>query len=88
VSPREPGRRRAWHTNCLTIDRGGGATDGSDLVIRAVGICTPFSPPGEAIGLVMLPLSYFPWLAATLLTYCVLTQFVKVWYIRRFESWL
>jgi Mg2+-importing ATPase len=33
-------------------------------------------------------MSYFPWLVATLLSYCVLTQLVKVWYIRHFSMWL
>lgn len=35
-----------------------------------------------------LPLSYFPWLAITLLSYCVLTQLIKNWYVRRFGKWL
>ena len=35
-----------------------------------------------------LPRSYFLWLTGTLLSYCALTQVVKMWYIRRFQSWL
>jgi Mg2+-importing ATPase len=58
------------------------------LIIMAVGIYIPFSPLGETIGLVPLPLSYFPWLVATLLSYCVLTQIIKAWYIRKFGMWL
>jgi Mg2+-importing ATPase len=58
------------------------------LIIMAVGIYIPFSPLGESIGLVPLPLSYFPWLVATLLSYCVLTQLIKAWYIRKFGMWL
>jgi P-type Mg2+ transporter len=50
--------------------------------IMASGTCVPLSPLGTAVGLVSLPLSYVPWLVATLLSYCVLTQLVKVWYIR------
>jgi Mg2+-importing ATPase len=58
------------------------------LLIMAVGILVPFSSIGEAIGMVPLPWSYFPWLGATLISYCVLTQVVKRWYIRRFGNWL
>src|SRR5262249_33545410 len=54
------------------------------LLIMAVGVAIPFTPLGAAVGLVPLPWAYFPWLAATLLSYCALTQLIKVWYIRRF----
>jgi hypothetical protein len=33
-------------------------------------------------------LSYFPWLVGILLSYCLLTQLVKGWYIRRYHAWL
>jgi Mg2+-importing ATPase len=58
------------------------------LVVMGIGIFVPFSPLGEAVGMVPLPLAYFPWLTATLLCYCVLTQLVKRWYIRRYGMWL
>jgi P-type Mg2+ transporter len=57
-------------------------------LIMAVGIWLPFSPVAGASSLVRLPGIYFLWLAAILLSYCVLTQGVKTWYIRRFQSWL
>ncbi len=57
-------------------------------LIMGLGILVPFSPLGTAIGLQPLPWSYFPWLVATLLSYCALTQVVKTWYIRRFGMWL
>ena len=57
-------------------------------LIMAFGIYVPFSPLGAAVGMVPLPMSYFPWLVATLLSYCVLAQVAKVLYIRRFKSWL
>lgn len=56
--------------------------------IMALGIYIPFSPLGPIIGLKPLPWSYFPWLVATLLGYCVLTQVIKTLYIRRFGTWL
>jgi Mg2+-importing ATPase len=58
------------------------------VAIMAAGIAVPFSPLGAAVGLVPLPWGYFPWLAATLVGYCALTQVVKTWYIRRFGLWL
>jgi Mg2+-importing ATPase len=56
--------------------------------VMAVGIAIPFTAVGAALGFTPLPLAYFPWLAAILLSYCVLTQRVKTWYIRRFGTWL
>lgn len=58
------------------------------LCVMAIGIAVPFTPLGAAVGMVPLPLAYFPWLAGTLLCYCLLTQIVKRWYIRRFGMWL
>ena len=56
--------------------------------IMAIGICIPFTPFGSSIGLTPLPLSYFPWLIGILLSYCVLTQWLKTQYIRVFKRWL
>jgi len=58
------------------------------LAVMAAGILIPFTSLGAQVGLVPLPLSYFPWLFATLLCYCVLTQIIKQWYIRLFGRWL
>lgn len=58
------------------------------FAIMAIGIAIPFTTFGSYIGLMPLPMSYFPWLIATLLCYCVLTQLIKMWYIRRFGKWL
>ena len=56
--------------------------------IIAAGLVLPFIPLGARLGLVPLPTSYFAWLVVILLSYSVLTQIVKGWYIRRFGSWL
>ncbi len=56
--------------------------------IMAIGVYLPFSPLGEHVGMVSLPMSYFPWLAGILLGYCILTQLVKRLYIHRFGQWL
>ncbi|MFK0293869.1 magnesium-translocating P-type ATPase [Streptomyces sp. NPDC090442] len=57
-------------------------------VVMAVGVWLPFSPLAGALGMQALPLAYFPWLVATLAAYCLLTQGVKRWYVRRFGEWL
>jgi Mg2+-importing ATPase len=56
--------------------------------IIAAGLILPFVAMGRKLGLVPLPGSYFAWLITILLSYAVLTQIVKGWYIRRFGSWL
>ena len=61
---------------------------GLTVLIMVIGIIIPFSPFGTSIGLEPLPLSYFPWLVGILLSYCVLTQMIKNWYIKRFVKWL
>lgn len=59
------------------------------FAIMAIGIIIPFTSFGSYIGLMPLPLSYFPWLIAILLSYCVLTQVIKQWYIKKFGGkWL
>ncbi|NEU06496.1 magnesium-translocating P-type ATPase [Clostridium senegalense] len=57
-------------------------------LIMIAGICIPFTAFGASVGLQALPLSYFPWLVGILLSYCIVTQFVKIWYIKKFNSWL
>jgi P-type Mg2+ transporter len=56
--------------------------------VMAIGAFFPFSSLGVSVGMQPLPLSYFAWLVATLLSYCVLTQIIKTIYIRRFGKWL
>lgn len=56
--------------------------------IMAIGICVPFSSFGASIGLTPLPWTYFPWLIGILFSYCILTQGLKVLYIRAFKRWL
>ncbi|WP_392553366.1 magnesium-translocating P-type ATPase [Orbus wheelerorum] len=57
------------------------------ILIMAIGIYIPFSPLGNMIGLVPLPWSYFPWLAGTLICYCIVAQLMKTIYIKRFGQW-
>jgi Mg2+-importing ATPase len=54
------------------------------LTIMAVGIYIPFSPFGESLGFVPLPASYFLWLIAILSSYCLLTQLMKNWFVKKY----
>jgi len=57
-------------------------------IIMAVGLYLPYSSVGSAVSLTHLPAAFFPWLVLTLLSYGVLTQVIKSWYLRRFQAWL
>jgi len=57
-------------------------------LVMVIGICIPFSPLAESLKMQALPLSYFPWLIGILISYCLLTQLVKVWFIKKFNQWL
>lgn len=48
-----------------------------------VGAWLPFSPLAPFLGLIRLPLLYWPFLGATLLGYLVLTELVKTWLHQR-----
>ena len=54
------------------------------LAVMIAGIIIPFTPLGAQLGMVKLPASFFGWLAATLVSYFLLTQLVKSWFARRF----
>ena len=56
--------------------------------VIAIGTYLPFSPLGAMIHLVPLPPEYFVWLLATLLSYSLLTQLIKIWFMRKYHSWL
>jgi Mg2+-importing ATPase len=54
------------------------------LVIMAIGAWLPYSPFAGTLGMVPLPVVYWAWIAAFLLSYAVLTHLTKTWFIRRF----
>jgi Mg2+-importing ATPase len=56
--------------------------------IMAIAIFIPFSPFATAFKMETLPLAFFPWLIGILFTYCLLTQLVKTWFIKKFSLWL
>jgi Mg2+-importing ATPase len=55
----------------------------TSVAIMVVGMWLPTSPIGPWLGLVPLPILYWPLLLLTLLAYVVLTQVVKVWLVRK-----
>lgn len=57
-------------------------------LVMALGVIVPFTPIAAMFSLVPLPFAYFPWLIGLLVAYCLLTQFAKNWYIRRYAEWL
>lgn len=57
---------------------------GMTLMVITLGLVLPFSPLAEYFQLQALPWSYFPWLVGILLGYCVLTQTLKHFWVRRY----
>lgn len=55
------------------------------LLVMGIGVFIPYSSIGRSIGLVPLPVSYFYFLSGILFLYCTLTQFVKSWFVKRFN---
>ena len=55
-------------------------------LIMAIGIFIPFSPVAHLLGLQALPITYFPFLIIILVSYAILTQIVKNWFIKRFHN--
>ncbi len=53
------------------------------VIICTVGMTLPFTWAGSALGFVPLPWTYWPLVAAMLVTYAILTHLVKVWFVRR-----
>ena len=57
---------------------------GMTLVVMAIGVFLPMGPLAEYFSLQALPLAYFGWLVAILLSYAVLITVLKRFYIRRY----
>jgi Mg2+-importing ATPase len=52
--------------------------------IMGIAMYLPFSPLASSLGFGPLPPVYFLWLAGILTCYCVLTQFVKTWFVKKY----
>ncbi len=57
-------------------------------LIMCITVYLPFSSFAPALSLQALPLSYFGYVAAILLSYAILTQIAKNWYTKRFGRWM
>ena len=57
---------------------------GMTLTIMAVGLYLPMGPLAGYFKLEPLPAAYFAWLLAILAGYCVLTSWMKLFYVKRF----
>ncbi len=55
----------------------------TSIIISLVGITLPFTWAGAALGMTPLPRLYWPLVAATLLSYAILTHVIKQWFVRR-----
>ncbi|XP_068312892.1 uncharacterized protein [Pyrus communis] len=60
----------------------------STVLISAIGIAIPFTPIGDVMGFVELPLSYFGFLVVLFVGYIFIGQVVKRLYIMVYKSWL
>ena len=58
------------------------------IIVMAIGIYIPYSYISPTLEMQGLPGTYFYWLLGILISYCLLTQIVKIWFIRRFNYWL
>ncbi|MCT4172258.1 magnesium-translocating P-type ATPase [Elizabethkingia anophelis] len=57
-------------------------------LIMLIGLSIPFTPIAGYLKMQPLPLPYFPYLLGILTGYCILTQLVKQWFIKKFQQWL
>lgn len=61
---------------------------GATGILLAIGLILPLSGIGRVIGFTHIHPSFYLWLAAVILGYFIVMQFVKSWYIRRYKIWL
>lgn len=60
----------------------------SSIIVSLLAILVPFTPLGAAIGLVAIPLKYMALIFLTPVVYCIIAQFAKHRYIRKYGEWL
>jgi Mg2+-importing ATPase len=58
----------------------------TSTIICAIGVALPFTSIGQALKFTPLPPLYWPILAGFLVTYALLTQLVKSWFLRRWGT--
>jgi Mg2+-importing ATPase len=53
------------------------------IIICCVGIVLPFTWAGATLGFTPLPWHYWPLVVMILITYAMLTHWVKIWFVRQ-----
>ncbi len=56
------------------------------VLVMAAACALPYSPLATYLGLVPLPLSFWPWMLATAVAYSLLTHLVKMRFVRRYGA--
>lgn len=54
------------------------------LLVAAIGVWLPYSPLASFVGMTPLPWQYWIYVTGFLVTYAVITHFVKTWFFRKF----
>ncbi len=54
------------------------------LFIMAIGAWLPYSPFAPILGFVPLPAVYWLWIAGFLISYSILTHFIKTWFFKKY----
>ncbi len=60
----------------------------STLGVIGVGLTIPYTLVGRAVGMTQMPSIYFFYLALIVIGYCITTQILKWFFLRRFKVWL
>ena len=60
----------------------------SSIIVSLVAVLVPFTPLGTAIGLVAIPLQYMALIFLVPVLYCIIAQFAKHRYIKKYGEWL
>ena len=60
----------------------------SSILVSLLAILVPFTPLGKAIGLVDIPLRFMALIFITPIIYCIIAQFAKHRYIKKYGEWL
>ena len=60
----------------------------SSIIVSLIAVLVPFTPLGTAIGLVPIPLQYMALIFLVPVLYCIIAQFAKHRYIKKYGEWL
>ena len=60
----------------------------SSIIVSLIAVLVPFTPLGTAIGLVAIPLQYMALIFLVPVLYCIIAQFAKHRYIKKYGEWL